>query len=93
MGITDVNFLYNLGAEQQKLNQATLDAQRATEMQTAMQPMQRLAFISDIYRGAPSSQMAMTSQSAAAASPFQQIAGLAAGAIGTAAAANKAGLL
>lgn len=93
MGITDVNFLYNLGAEQQKLNQATLDAQRATEMQTAMQPMQRLAFISDIFRGAPSSQMAMTSQSAAAASPFQQIAGLAAGAIGTAAAANKAGLL
>lgn len=93
MGITDTNFLYNLGAEQQKLNQAALDAQRATALQTAYQPYQQLAFISDIYKGAPSSQMAMTSQSAAAASPFQQIAGLAAGAIGTAAAANKAGLL
>jgi hypothetical protein len=93
MGITDVNFLYNLGAEQQKLNQASLDAQRATALQTAYQPYQQLSFISDIYRGAPSSQMAMTSQSAAAPSPFQQIAGLAAGAVGTAAAANRAGLL
>lgn len=92
MGITDVNFLYNLGAEQQKLSQAALDAQRATAMQTAYQPYQQLAFISDIYRGAPSSQMAMTSQSAPTPSPFQQIAGLATGALATGAAAKKAGL-
>lgn len=93
MGITDVNFLYNLGSEQQKLNQASMDAQRATALQTAYQPYQQLSFISDIYRGAPSSQMAMTSQSAAAPSPFQQIAGLAAGTIGATAAAKTAGLL
>lgn len=92
MGITDVNFLYNLGAEQQKAAQASLDAQRATQLQTAYQPFQKLAFISDIYKGAPSSQMALTTQAAPTPSPFQQIAGLAAGAVGTAAAANRAGL-
>lgn len=92
MGITDVNFLYNLGAEQQKLSQAALDAQRATALQTAYQPYQQLAFISDIYRGAPSSQMALSTQSAATPSPFQQIAGLATGALATGAAAKKAGL-
>ena len=93
MGITDTNFLYNLGAEQQKLAQAQLDAERATALQTAYQPYQQLAFISDIYKGAPSSQMAMTTQSAPTPSPFQQIAGLGVAGVSTAAAAAKAGLL
>lgn len=92
MGITDVNFLYNLGSEQQKLNQAALDAERATAMQTVYQPYQHLAFISDIYRGAPSSQMSVTSQAAPTASPFHQIAGLATGTLATAGAAKTAGL-
>lgn len=93
MGQQDVNFLFNLGAEQQKQQQAALDAYRATAMQTAYQPMQQLAFISDIYKGAPSSQMAMTSQMAPTPSPFQQIAGLGIGALSAGAAANKAGIL
>jgi len=93
MGITDVNFLYNLGTEQQRAEQAKLDAERASAMQTAMQPFQKLAFMSDIYKGAPSSQMALSQQATATPSPFQQIAGLATGAMGTAAAANRAGLL
>jgi hypothetical protein len=60
LGQNDVSQLYNLGALQQKQQQAVLDAQRATAAQTALQPQQRLAFISDIYRGAPSSQMAVS---------------------------------
>ena len=86
-------FRSNLGAEQQKLAQAQLDAERATALQTAYQPYQQLAFISDIYKGAPSSQMAMTTQSAPTPSPFQQIAGLGVAGVSTAAAAAKAGLL
>ena len=93
MGQQDVSFLYNLGTEQQRQQQAALDAYRATAMQTAMQPFQRLAFISDIYKGAPSSQMSMMTQSAPTPSPFQQIAGLGIGALGAAGAANKAGIL
>lgn len=92
LGQGDVNFLYNIGAQQQKQNQAVLDAERASTLQKTMQPYQQLAFLSDIYKGAPSSQMAMTTQSQAAPSPFQQIAGFGTGIIGTAAAANKSGL-
>lgn len=90
----DVNMLYNLGAQQQKQQQAELDAQRATQMQNAMQPYQNLAFVSDIYRGAPSTQMGITAQAAPTPSPFQQIAGLGIGALGTIGAlsgANKSG--
>jgi hypothetical protein len=92
LGQSDVNFLYNIGAQQQKQQQAVLDAQRATATQTAMQPYQSLAFQSDIYKGAPSTQMAMTTQNTPTPSPFQQIAGLGTGILGTAAAVNKSGL-
>jgi hypothetical protein len=60
-------------------------------MQNAMQPYQQLGFQSDIYKGAPSSQMALVSQNQAAPSPFQQIAGLGTGLITGAAAASKLG--
>lgn len=92
LGQNDLNFLYNLGAQQQKQYQSELDAARATQMQNAMQPYQNIAFVSDIYKGAPSSQMAVTQQAAATPSPFQQIAGLGTGIAATAAAANKSGL-
>jgi hypothetical protein len=92
MGQNDVNFLYNLGAQQQRQQQAVLDAERASKMQTAMQPYQQLAFQSDIYKGAPSTQMAMTSQATPTPSPFQQIAGLGVGLVSGASAAKGSGL-
>ena len=92
LGQSDVNQLYNLGAVQQKQTQAVLDAQRASAMQTAMQPYQQLAFQSDIYKGAPSSQMGVTTAMQPTPSPFQQIAGLGTGLVSGAAAANKLGL-
>lgn len=93
MGQQDVNFLFNLGAQRQRQNQAELDALRASRMQEVLAPQQRLAFISDIYKGAPSTQMAVTQQQQAAPSPFQQIAGVGTGILGTAAAANAASKL
>lgn len=93
LGQSDVNFLYNIGSQQQKQAQAELDALRATKMQQAMQPYQQIAFQSDIYKGAPSTQMAVTQQQQAAPSPFQQIAGLGTGILGTAAAVNSASKL
>jgi hypothetical protein len=92
LNANDVNQLYTLGAEQQKQQQAVLDATRASQMQNALQPYQQLAFQSDIYKGAPSSQMAVSTQAAPTASPFQQIAGVGTGLITGAAAANKLGL-
>ena len=92
LGQQDVNFLYNLGAQQQRQSQAEADATRQNLLQQNMQPYQQLGFLSDIYKGAPSSQMAVTTQSQATPSPFQQIAGLGIGATAAAGAAAKAGL-
>lgn len=92
MGQQDVNFLYNLGAMQQKQQQAELDAYRQNLLQQNMQPYQQLGFLSDIYKGAPSSQMAISTQQQPSASPFQQIAGLGIAGLSAAAAGAKAGL-
>jgi hypothetical protein len=85
----DVALLSQLGAQEQQNAQAQLDAQRMTNLQRTMSPYQQLGFVSDIYKGAPTSQMALTSQSAPSASPMQQIVGTAVGAASTAAGVNK----
>lgn len=93
LGQQDVNFQYNLGAQEQRQSQAELDALRATRTQQALQPMQQLAFVSDIYRGAPSTQMSITQQQTPTPSPFQQIAGLGVAGVSAAAAGSRAGIL
>lgn len=93
LGQQDTNFLFNLGSSQQKQLQGELDASRQNQLQQNMQPYQQLGFLSDIYRGAPSSQMGVTTQSTAAPSPFQQVAGLGTGILSTAAAGRMAGVI
>jgi hypothetical protein len=93
LGQQDTNFLFNLGSAQQKQAQSELDAQRQNVQQQNMQPYQQAAFLSDIYRGAPSSQMSSMQQTQAAPSPFQQFAGLAVAGTAAAAAGQKAGVI
>ena len=93
MGQQDTNFLYNLGSTQQRQLQSELDATRQNELTQNMQPYQQMAFVSDIYRGAPSSQMGVTTQSQATPSPFTQAAGLGIGAVSAAAAAGRSGII
>lgn len=88
----DINFLYNVGQAQQAFNQQTLDAQRASELQKVYAPYQQAGFLSDIYKGAPSSQMSTQVASQPTASPFQQAVGIGLGAVATAAGVKKAGL-
>jgi hypothetical protein len=88
----DINFLYNTGQAQQALNQQKLDADRATTLQKVYAPYQQAAFLSDIYKGAPSSQMLTSAASQPSASPFQQAVGIGLGAVSTAAGAKRAGL-
>jgi hypothetical protein len=88
----DISFLYGLGQSQQALNQQQLDALRASEMQRLYAPYQQAAFLSDIYKGAPSTQMATTSAAVPQASPFQQIAGVALGGLSTYGAGKVAGI-
>ena len=93
LGQQDTNFLYNLGSAEQRQKQAELDATRQNQLTKNMQPYQQMGYLSDIYKGAPSSQMAVTTQSQAAPSPFQQIAGLGTGIMSTAAAGKVAGII
>ena len=85
----DVSLLNQIGTQEQQNAQAQLDAMRMTNLQRTMAPYQQLGFVSDIYKGAPTSQMALTSQSAPSASPWQQVVGTAVGAASTAAGVNK----
>jgi hypothetical protein len=93
MGQQDVNFLYNLGSSQQKQLQSELDASRQNELTQNMQPYQQMGFVSDIYRGAPTSSMSIMQQSQATPSPFQQVAGLGIAGLSAAAAGSRAGIL
>ena len=88
----DINFLYNTGQAGQAFNQQRLDAQRATELQKIYAPYQQAGFLSDIYKGAPSTQMSTAVASQPTASPFQQVVGIGLGTVSTAAAAKKANL-
>jgi hypothetical protein len=92
LGQGDVNFLYNIGQQQQALTQQQLDAQRNTQLQQAYEPYQRLGFLSDIYKGAPSSQQTISAATAPTPSTAQQVAGLGIAGLSAAAAGKKAGL-
>jgi hypothetical protein len=92
LGAADVALLGGVGQLERQNEQAQLDAVRQTQMQEVMDPYQRLGFVSDIYRGAPTTQMAMTSQTAPSSSPLQTAAGLGIAGLSTAAAGKTAGL-
>jgi hypothetical protein len=83
LGAADTGLLAGLGGLERQVEQSQLDAIRGTQMQELMDPYQRLGFVSDIYRGAPTTQMAMTAQTAPSASPLQTAAGLGIGALST----------
>ena len=93
-GLQDISLLQQLGREQQAQQQSELDAARANEQSQLYEPYSRVAFLSDIYKGAPSTQTILGSQVSPAAptpSAFQQVAGVGTGLLGTAAAAKQVG--
>ncbi len=92
LGAADTGLLMGLGGLERQVEQGQIDAIRSTQMQEAMAPYQQLGFVSDIYRGAPTTSMALTAQTAPSASPMQTAVGLGVGALSTAAGAQKAGL-
>ena len=93
-GLKDIALMSQLGQEQQRQQQSELDAARVNEQKQLYEPYSRVAFLSDIYKGAPSTQTTLGSQvspSAPTPSAFQQIAGVGTGLLGTAAAAKQLG--
>jgi len=92
LGQRDASFAYDMGKQQQAQQQAVMEAKRSSEIQQAYEPYQRVSYLSDIYKGAPSSQQSITQATTPNASPAQQILGLGISGLSAAAGASKAGL-
>jgi len=88
----DIERLARIGGMGQQQQQNIFEAARQSQLQQMYEPYQRLGFVSDIYRGAPSTQQAITMQSQPGASPFQQVAGLGIAGLGAYGAGRQAGL-
>lgn len=76
LGQGDASFLYNLGEKTRGYEQSVLDAERQTAIQQEYEPFQRISFLSDIYKGAPSSQQTISQTTAPSPSLISQAAGL-----------------
>jgi len=93
-GLKDLAALQQMGGQQQQLQQALEDAERTNAMKQLYEPYSRVAFLSDIYKGAPSTQTslgALTTPSAPQPSTFQQIAGAGTGLLGLGVAGQQLG--
>ena len=64
LGYQDVQNLMNVGGIEQKQMQAEYDVQRQSAIEEAYEPFQRFSYMSDIFRGVPSTQSTMTVGSA-----------------------------
>jgi len=73
----DVNALFNIGGLEQAQRQAEFDVQRAGAIEQAYEPFQRFAFMSDIFRGVPSTQQTLASTSVPRPNPVASIFGTA----------------
>ena len=76
----DINALLTAGGLERGVEQARLEAARQTAVQDITDPYQRMSFVSDIQRGAPSTQSTVTQGFAPQASPFAQAVGTGIGA-------------
>ena len=90
--LRDIDALRQLGAERRALAQAQLEAQRQTTLQNLFEPYQRVAFLSDIYKGAPSSQMSFATSATPQTSPGERLLGLGIAGLSAGAGAAKTGL-
>lgn len=93
LGTQDIQNLMATGGLERGVAQATLDAERLTNLQRFSQPYQQFGFLSDIYAGVPTGQMTMTATSAPQVSPFQTALGLGIQGLSAAAGAQRAGLI
>ena len=88
----DIEGRFGLGQLDQQQRQNVLDAKRQSDLQQMFEPEQRLAFLSDIYQGAPSSSQQITAATSPGVSPFQQLAGYGIAGLSAAAGAKQLGL-
>jgi hypothetical protein len=89
----DINALMGLGGMEQQYNQRVMDAMRRTLVEREMAPYQALGFMSDIFRGVPTTTSTLTSSTAPSPSMISQIGGLGMGLYGLGQSGLFSGLL
>lgn len=92
LGRQDIATLTGLGGLQRQNQQAALDALRQTRVEQLAAPYQQFGFLSDIYRGTPSSQATVTSTANQPPSTAQQVLGYGIAGLGALSGAKTAGL-
>jgi len=92
MAQKEQGFLFDMGKQYQAQDQAGIEAARQTQLQQAYEPYQRVGFLSDIYKGAPSSQSTITATTTPNVSPAQSILGLGVAGLAAASGARNAGI-
>ena len=80
MAQRDINQLLQAGGVQRQLAQATLDAQRRTQLQQAYEPFQRVGFLSQTYAAGPKTQSQIEMATAPQSNPLAQSVGAGLGA-------------
>ena len=80
MSQADLQQLMAAGGLQRQLAQATLDAQRQTELQQLYEPYQRAEFLANLYAQGPKTQSGVTMGTTPSTSPFAQAVGTGIGA-------------
>jgi hypothetical protein len=83
MSLADINAQMQAGALQRGIGQQALDAQRATELQRAYEPYQRVEFLKGIMTNLPTTQSSLTATTAPGSNPLAQAAGAGLGAYAT----------
>ena len=78
----EARLLSTLGAGVQTSEQARLEAARNNAMQQAYEPFQRIGFLSDMYKGAPTSQSAILQTTSPGTSTLNQLVGTGISALG-----------
>jgi len=74
--LRDIQLLSSLGGQEQAQQQSELDALRATSTQRQFEPYQRLSFMSDIFRGVPSTATTLSTTTTPDPSRISQVGGL-----------------
>lgn len=92
LGQATSQFQFGLGEAQRQLGQQEEDIGYQAALQKAYEPYQRLGFLSDIYKGAPTSQQVLSTVTAPSVSPLVQAAGLGIAGLSGLAGAKTAGL-
>ena len=94
-GLKEIGTAQTLGGLEQRQQQAQLDSDYNLQRQRLYEPYTRLSWLSDQYKGAPSSQSSLgsiTSPTAATPSAVQQIGAIGTGILGAAGGAKQLGL-